>query len=55
MPLEPQTQSLLPANADWAGVMILVIAGLFIAAAVIGIVARMLTPERHVDDELSSH
>jgi len=49
MPADPTTQSLLPANAEWAGVMILVIAGLFIAAAAIGVIARVLGPESDSD------
>ena len=41
-----------PHDATWIGVMLLVIAALFLAAAVIGTVARMVMPERYAFEEL---
>lgn len=42
----------LPADATWAGVMIVIIIALFLAAAVIGTVARAVMPEAYVDPVL---
>lgn len=39
----------LPADATWAGVMVVIIIALFVAAAVIGTVARMVMPEKYVE------
>jgi hypothetical protein len=51
MPPDPTTQSMLPADATWSGVVLLVIAGLFLAAITIGIVSRLVLPERYADDQ----
>ncbi len=37
---------MLPPDATWAGVLLLLIAGLFIAAITIGLLARVVLPER---------
>lgn len=44
---DPTTQSMLSPDATWAGVMLLIIGGLFLGAITIGIVARLLSPERY--------
>lgn len=44
---DPTTQSILPPDATWAGVMLLIVAGLFLGAITIGIVARLIMPERY--------
>jgi hypothetical protein len=41
------TQSFLPQDATWAGVVLLIVGGLFLAAIVIGIAARTLMPEKY--------
>jgi hypothetical protein len=45
--VDPTTQSMLSPDATWAGVMLLIIGGLFLGAITIGIVARLLSPERY--------
>jgi hypothetical protein len=45
--MDPTTQNFLPADATWSGVVILIAAGLFLAAIVIGIVARLVMPEKY--------
>ncbi|MGN6507241.1 MAG: hypothetical protein ACTHM6_16930 [Tepidisphaeraceae bacterium] len=40
----------LPDNATWIGALLLVLAGLFLAALVIGCVARVVMPERYIDE-----
>ncbi len=46
MPFAP---TFLPADATWAGVLLLCIAGVFLAGIVIGTVARLVMPERYVE------
>lgn len=48
MQTDAVTETMLPADATWAGAVLLAIAGLFLAALVIGIVARLVMPERYV-------
>ena len=47
--MDPATQPFLPPDATWVGVMLLVIAGLFLAAVVVGKASRMLSPEAYDD------
>lgn len=41
-----QTQPVLPEHANWAGSMVIMIVGMFVAAAVIGVVVRLNMPEQ---------
>ena len=41
------TPPFMPAVANWAGIVIIVIAGLFLAAASIGMTARAVMPEKY--------
>jgi hypothetical protein len=55
MPLsqsDPTTQFMLSPDATWAGAVLLIIAGLFLSAIVIGWVSRVVLPERHALAEL---
>jgi hypothetical protein len=45
MPVTPV--NLFPADATWAGVLIILIAGLFLAALAVGIAARAVMPEHY--------
>lgn len=47
--MNPATQPFLPADATWVGVMLLIIAGLFLAATVVGVISRVLSPEAYAD------
>ena len=47
--MDPVTQPFLPADATWVGVLLLAAAGLFLAAAVVGIASRTLSPEAYAD------
>ncbi len=47
MPTDPTTQAMLPPDATWAGVILLLIGGLFLAGITIGVVARIVLPERY--------
>ena len=42
-------QSFLPADAVWAGAVLIIIAAVFLAAATIGTVARATSPEMYVE------
>lgn len=44
---ESATDLMLSPDATWAGAVLLAIAGLFLAATVIGVVARLVMPERY--------
>ena len=41
--------TLLPTDATWVGVMLLLVAGLFLAAIVVGLVGRSIAPEAYDD------
>ncbi|HEX8322747.1 MAG TPA: hypothetical protein VF595_02425 [Tepidisphaeraceae bacterium] len=43
------TQAFLSPDATWVGVLLLVIAGLFLAAVVVGRVSRAVAPEAYDD------
>jgi hypothetical protein len=45
----PPTAPPLPADATWVGVLLLLVAGLFLAALVVGLVARHIAPEAYRD------
>ena len=43
------TQTFLSPDATWVGVLLLLIAGLFLAALVVGVASRALAPEAYDD------
>lgn len=47
--MDPATQPFLPADATWVGVLLLAVAGLFLAATVVGVISRTLSPEAYAD------
>ena len=51
----PDTPQLLPADATWAGIVLLVTGALFVAALTIGLVARLVMPEKFVAGEEKGH
>ncbi|MGC4034042.1 MAG: hypothetical protein QM754_20365 [Tepidisphaeraceae bacterium] len=42
-------RTILPSDATWVGVVLLVTAGLFLAAIVVGVVSRATSPEAYDD------
>ena len=46
---DPTTQAFLSPDATWVGVLLLGIAGLFLAALTIGLISRQISPEAYDD------
>lgn len=44
---DPMVVTMLPDDATWVGVMVLIILGWFLSALTIGLVARIVMPERY--------
>lgn len=44
---DPVVFSMLPDDATWAGVMVLIVLGWFLSALTIGLVVRVVMPERY--------
>lgn len=49
MMTDPTTQTFLSPDATWVGVLLLAIAGLFLAALVVGLISRTVAPEAYHD------
>ncbi len=48
--LDSSSQSILSPDTTWAGAMLLIVAGLFLASITIGVVSRIILPERHLEN-----
>jgi hypothetical protein len=49
----PDASVLFPADATWAGILLILVGGLFLAALAVGVAARAVMPEHYdvVDDD----
>lgn len=44
-----ESSEILSPDATWAGAMLLIVAGIFLASITIGVVSRIILPERHIE------